>query len=81
MRALEATCDTPLGAYAHDYGCGCIHLRAWVGPPDGSAWITDELLGGFHDPVALGRRVAERLLSAGAGELLRGAEELAVERA
>ncbi len=68
--ALDASCNTPLGAYAYDYGCGCLHLRAWVGLPDGSAWVDDELLGGFYDPVALGRRVAERLLSAGAGELL-----------
>jgi hydroxymethylbilane synthase len=78
--ALGASCNTPLGAHAVDYGCGCLHLRAWVGLPDGSAWVEDELLGGFYDPEALGRRVAERLLSAGAGELLRQAEELAVER-
>jgi hydroxymethylbilane synthase len=76
--ALGASCNTPLGAHAYDYGCGCLHLRAWVGLPDGSAWVGDELLGGFYDPEALGRRVAERLLSAGAGELLRQAEELAV---
>ncbi|MGA2163384.1 MAG: hydroxymethylbilane synthase [Solirubrobacteraceae bacterium] len=68
--ALEASCDAPLGAYAYDYGCGCLLLRAWVGLPDGSAWVDDELLGGFYDPEALGRRVAERLLGAGAGELL-----------
>ena len=68
--ALGASCNTPLGAHAVDYGCGCLHLRAWVGLPDGSAWVGDELLGGFYDPEALGRRVAERLLSAGAGELL-----------
>jgi hydroxymethylbilane synthase len=67
---LGASCDTPLGALALDYGCGCLHLRAWVGLPDGSAWVADELLGGFYDPEQLGRRVAERLLLAGAGELL-----------
>jgi hydroxymethylbilane synthase len=77
--ALGASCNTPLGAHAVDYGCGCLHLRAWVGLPDGSAWVGDELLGGFYDPDALGRRVAERLVSAGAGELLHQAEELAVE--
>jgi hydroxymethylbilane synthase len=68
--ALDASCNTPLGAHAYDYGCGCLHLRAWVGLPDGSAWVGDELLGGFYDPEELGRRVAERLLSAGADELL-----------
>jgi hydroxymethylbilane synthase len=77
--ALGASCNTPLGAHAVDYGCGCLHLRAWVGLPDGSAWVGDELLGGFYDPEQLGSRVAERLLSAGAGELLRQVEELSVE--
>jgi hydroxymethylbilane synthase len=76
--ALGASCNTPLGAHAVDYGCGCLHLRAWVGLPDGSAWVGDELLGGFYDPEALGSRVAERLVSAGAGELLRRGEESVV---
>ncbi|HXB64311.1 MAG TPA: hydroxymethylbilane synthase [Solirubrobacteraceae bacterium] len=80
-QALGASCDTPLGAHAADAGCGCLHLRAWVGLPDGSAWVSDELLGGFYDPEQLGRRMAERMRSAGAGELLRRAEELAVEHA
>jgi hydroxymethylbilane synthase len=80
-RALDASCNTPLGAHAAPAGCGCLGLRAWVGVPDGSAWVSDELLGGFYDPDALGRRVAERLLVAGAGELLKRAEEMAVARA
>jgi len=69
-RELGATCHTPLGAHAAPAGCGCLHLRAWVGLPDGSAWIGDELLGGFYDPDALGRRVAERIKAAGAEKLL-----------
>jgi hydroxymethylbilane synthase len=68
--ALGATCHTPLGAHATPAGCGCLGLRAWVGLPDGSAWIADELLGGFYDPAALGRRMAERMSAAGARELL-----------
>ncbi len=76
-RALSATCNTPLGAYAVPAGCGCLHMRAWVGLPDGSEWVGDELLGGFYDPEALGQRVAERMLTAGAGELLRRAEKMA----
>jgi hydroxymethylbilane synthase len=79
--ALDASCHTPLGAHATPAGCGCLNLRAWVGLPDGSAWVSDELLGGFYDPDALGQRVAERMLTAGAGELLRRAEEMAVEHA
>ena len=79
--ALDASCHTPLGAHATPAGCGCLNLRAWVGLPDGSAWVSDELLGGFYDPDALGQRVAERMLTAGAGALLHQAEEMAVEHA
>ena len=68
--ALDASCHTPLGAHAAPAGCGCLGLRAWVGLPDGSAWVADELLGGFYDPAALGRRMAERMTVAGARELL-----------
>jgi len=75
--ALNASCHTPLGAYAIPAGCGCLELRGWVGLPDGSTWIADELLGGFYDPVSLGQRVAERMDLAGAGDLLRRAEEMA----
>ncbi len=76
-RELGASCNTPLGAYAVPAGCGCLLLRAWVGLPDGSEWASDELVGGFYDPEALGRRVAERLSAAGGEELLRRAEEMA----
>jgi hydroxymethylbilane synthase len=76
-RALAATCHTPLGAYARPTGSGSLRLRAWVGLPDGTAWVSDELSGKRADPAALGRRVAERLDAAGAGELLRRAEGMA----
>jgi hydroxymethylbilane synthase len=69
-RALDASCHTPLGAHAQAAGCGCFGLRAWVGLPDGSAWVADELLGGFYDPCELGARMAERMSAAGARELL-----------
>jgi hydroxymethylbilane synthase len=79
-RELGASCNTPLGAHAVRSDCGCLVLRAWVGLPDGSAWVGDELMGGFYDPEELGVRVAQRLTAAGAGELLARAEELAVGR-
>jgi hydroxymethylbilane synthase len=75
--ALDATCHTPLGAHAQPAGCGCLGLRAWVGLPDGSAWVADELLGGFYDPTELGARVAERMSAVGARALLARAEEMA----
>ena len=64
VRVLGADCHSAVGAH-------CVpgfRLVAWVGTPDGSAWVRDELEGA--DPEALGTAVAERLLSAGARELL-----------
>jgi hydroxymethylbilane synthase len=77
-RELGASCHTPLGAHAVPAAAGHLHMRAWVGLPDGSAWVGDELLGDSSEPDALGRRVAERLLAAGAGELLAQAEGMAL---
>jgi hydroxymethylbilane synthase len=76
-RALEASCHTPLGAYATARDTG-LHLRAWVGLPDGSVWIADELEGDFEDPESLGERLGERLTGVGARELLSDAEEMAI---
>ena len=77
--ALGATCRTPLGAHAHASGDGLLALHAFVGLPDGSEWARDALQGDADDPEALGRAVAERLLAAGAGDLLRVAEQTAAE--
>ena len=74
--ALEASCHTPIGAHAVHAGDG-LRLTAFVGLPDGSHWIRDELDGDPAAPAALGRAVAERLLGAGAAELLAGAEQMA----
>lgn len=66
-RALGASCDTPVGALARVAGADELELTAWLGRPDGSAWMSDRLRGA---PAGLGARVAERLLAAGAAELL-----------
>ena len=78
--ALGASCHTPLGAHA-ELRDAELRVRAWVGLPDGSKWASDELSGDAHDPERLGVAVAERLLLAGAGEILREAEELAAREA
>ncbi len=75
-RALEATCNTPVGAHAIPAADGELLLSAWVGLPDGSAWTVDSLLGDARDPESLGREVAARMTAAGAGEMLRRAEEM-----
>jgi hydroxymethylbilane synthase len=76
-RTLKASCNTPLGAWAVPADRESLHLRAWVGLPDGSAWCSDELSGAVNDPEALGGAVAARLNLAGAGEMLAHAEEMA----
>ena len=70
VTGLGAGCHTPVGAFAQprEEGGGRLRLRAFVGAPDGSHWIRDE--GEGEDPVALGETLAQRLLAAGAGELL-----------
>ena len=70
VRVLEADCHSAVGAHATVGAVPSVALRlvAWVGAPDGSAWVRDELEG--DDPEALGVAVAERLLGAGARDLL-----------
>jgi hydroxymethylbilane synthase len=73
VRALDATCHTPIGAHCVTADAG-LRLTVFVGLPDGSRWIRDELDGDTEDPAALGGAVGERLGAAGAAELLAEAE-------
>jgi hydroxymethylbilane synthase len=72
-RGLDASCNAPVGAFARPSGDGIVELSAWAGLPDGSAWLADRLDG---PPERVGAEVAERMLAAGAGELLRQAARL-----
>jgi hydroxymethylbilane synthase len=80
VRTLGATCRTPLGAHATLAEDGTLTLRAFLGLPDGSAWLRDEcsdVLDPTHpSPEALGAEVGARMRAAGAGELLATAEVL-----
>lgn len=67
-KRLGASCNSAVGAHARPAGDGQLELRAWVGLPDGSAWICDSLHG---QPRGLGSSVAERMLSVGARGMLR----------
>jgi hydroxymethylbilane synthase len=73
VRALEATCHTPIGAHCVADG-DRLRLTVFAGLPDGSEWIRDELDGDGDDAAALGTEVADRMLAAGAAELLAEAE-------
>jgi hydroxymethylbilane synthase len=58
VRALEATCHTPVGVLA----AGGV-VRGFVGLPDGSEWLVEE--------ASSGEALAAALLRAGATEMLR----------
>jgi hydroxymethylbilane synthase len=72
---LVATCNTPLGALAVPASDMDVTLKAWVGLPDGSHWIEDELTGPSE---TVGRMLAERMVNVGARDLLKQAEEMAL---
>ncbi len=76
VAALDASCRTPLGVHAAHEG-GQLQIDAFAGLPDGSWWIQDTLVGQADDPEALGRALADRMLSAGADDLLRQADQAA----
>ncbi len=68
-RALQGGCQVPIGAYALVEG-EQIWLRGLVGSPDGTQVIRDEIRGPLADGEALGEQLAQRLLTAGADEIL-----------
>jgi hydroxymethylbilane synthase len=71
VHALGASCNTPVGAHGRRLADGSVSLVGWVGLPDGSAWLRDEVAG----PAAeVGAQCARRMLAAGARELLRQSE-------
>jgi hydroxymethylbilane synthase len=71
---LDASCRTPIGAKA-TVADGRVSVTAFVGLPDGSEWIRDVVsLDG--EPAAVGDILADRLLAAGAADVLERAEGL-----
>ena len=80
VAALEADCHTPMGAHARVDGRGRLELSAFVGLPDGSAWVRDRVLGDRPTPASWAAARPSGCSLAGAGELLRRAEEMAVGR-
>ncbi len=68
-RALTASCDIPLGGNA-TLADGVLHLEGFVAMPDGSRMIRDAISGDPSDAEQLGLTLAQRLLAAGANEIL-----------
>ena len=72
-RALTGSCSVPLGAYAEIIG-ERLHLRGFVGAPDGSRLVDAAIEGPPEQAVALGETLAAELRSRGADEILAALE-------
>jgi hydroxymethylbilane synthase len=70
---LAATCNTPVGVRAR-LDAERLELTGFAGLADGSRWVRDSLWGDPEQPAALGAELAERMLAAGAREILELAE-------
>jgi len=70
---LQATCNTPLGAHARVED-ERLTIDAFVGLPDGSEWVRDRFEANAEEPSLAGAELTQRLLAAGAREILDRAE-------
>jgi hydroxymethylbilane synthase len=66
---LGGSCQSPVAAYA-ELHADQIELHGLVAEPDGSRLLRDSMTGAAGAPEALGIRLADRVLAAGAGALL-----------
>ncbi len=68
-RRLHGSCQVPVAGYAVLDGDG-LHLQGLVGDATNGELVRAEAVGSINDPQALGMRVAENLIAAGASTLL-----------
>jgi hydroxymethylbilane synthase len=67
VRALEASCNTPVGVHARPAHRDQLELTTWLGLPDGSQWIADRVVG---EANAVAAELVARLQAVGARQLL-----------
>ena len=68
-RALNGSCQVPLGGFA-EVQDGQLRMRGFVANPDGQRMMRAESTGDIVHPEVLGKRIADELLSQGAGDIL-----------
>ncbi len=66
---LDASCQSPIAAHAQLHAQQ-LSLSGLVAEPDGSRLLRDSIRGGIEEAASLGVQLAERLLAAGAADLL-----------
>ena len=68
---LEGGCSVPLGCLARvDESGARVMASAFLGLPDGSQTMRDRISGGAHEAAALGRELADAMLSGGGRDIL-----------
>ncbi|WP_299597556.1 hydroxymethylbilane synthase [uncultured Microbulbifer sp.] len=72
VRRLNGSCQVPIGCYAifDESDSSRLYVRGLVGSPDGITMLSDAVHGDVADAEALGTRLAEQLLEAGADKIL-----------
>jgi len=76
VRTLGGSCSVPIAVHATIVGSN-VNLKAIVGLPDGSSMIEDEVSIAKVDGSKIGVEMAQKMISKGALELLKKAEEMA----
>lgn len=75
VSGLDASCETPVGVCARHRDDALV-IYGFAGMPDGSEHIRERVEGDRTQPVALGEALVERMVGAGAQELLARAAEV-----
>jgi hydroxymethylbilane synthase len=71
--ALGASCRSAVGVLARARE-DRVEILGFAGTPDGGHWVRDHVEGPADEAAQLGRSLAERMLAAGAGEILERSE-------
>jgi hydroxymethylbilane synthase len=66
---LGASCETSVGVSAW-LAQQHLFMLGYAGLSDGTRWVRDRVAGDPEQPAALGQALAERMLTAGAREIL-----------
>ncbi len=72
---LEGGCQVPIAAYAIHRTPDTLWLRGLVGSPDGKQLLVDDIEGPATEAGIMGIALAERLLAAGAAEILQAVDQ------
>ncbi len=74
---LGGACQSPIAGHATRTADGGLRLLGLVGTPDGATLLRDEITGPPEAAIALGEQLADRMLAAGAREILLAAGQVA----